>query len=292
MRSYPSIYNLGHKAVTDIFLDPVVVQEKIDGSQFSFGRFQGEYKARSRRVDLDMSNPDKGFAAAIEYTQQLVGLVDGWIYRGEVLAKPKHNALTYGRVPLGNVILFDIEIGEANFLDLLELRQDAYNPCFECVPNLFSGIISNYTELKDLLSRESCLGGPIEGIAIKNYHRFGVDKHPLFAKWVREEYKEAHKREWKPGKNPIEAIHETLRTERRWEKAVERLRDDGRLQDAPQDIGPLIVEVREDILKEETQWIKDKLFDSYWKDISKGLVRGLPEWYKERLARSQFGNEN
>ena len=35
--SYPSIYNLGHKAVVDILNWPVMVQEKVDGSQFSFG---------------------------------------------------------------------------------------------------------------------------------------------------------------------------------------------------------------------------------------------------------------
>ena len=36
--SYPQIYNLGHKAIAGIFDDDVLIEEKIDGSQFSFGR--------------------------------------------------------------------------------------------------------------------------------------------------------------------------------------------------------------------------------------------------------------
>ena len=42
LTSYPKVYQLGHKAVLDIFSGPVVIQEKIDGSQFSFGLVGGE----------------------------------------------------------------------------------------------------------------------------------------------------------------------------------------------------------------------------------------------------------
>ncbi len=35
--SYPKIYGLGHKAITELLSDNVMVEEKIDGSQFSFG---------------------------------------------------------------------------------------------------------------------------------------------------------------------------------------------------------------------------------------------------------------
>ena len=37
MRSYPKIYNLGHKYLEELFLDDVLIEEKIDGSQISFG---------------------------------------------------------------------------------------------------------------------------------------------------------------------------------------------------------------------------------------------------------------
>ncbi len=37
INSYPSVYQLGHKAIQNIFDGKVVIEEKIDGSQFSFG---------------------------------------------------------------------------------------------------------------------------------------------------------------------------------------------------------------------------------------------------------------
>lgn len=37
--SYPSVYALGHKALTELLLDPVLVEEKIDGSLCGFGLY-------------------------------------------------------------------------------------------------------------------------------------------------------------------------------------------------------------------------------------------------------------
>jgi hypothetical protein len=37
--SYPKLYAMGHRAIADLLLDDVIVQEKVDGSQFSFGLF-------------------------------------------------------------------------------------------------------------------------------------------------------------------------------------------------------------------------------------------------------------
>ena len=111
--SYPSIYALGHAAVAELLLDPVVAEEKIDGSQYSFGRFSGALKVRSKGKQMIVESPEKIFRKAVEYVATL-DLRDGWTYRGEVLDKPKHNALAYDRVPKGNVILFDI-----NTVDIL-----------------------------------------------------------------------------------------------------------------------------------------------------------------------------
>lgn len=40
--SYPSIFAIGHRALAELLLDPVIVEEKVDGSQFSFGLFDHE----------------------------------------------------------------------------------------------------------------------------------------------------------------------------------------------------------------------------------------------------------
>ena len=75
--SYPSIYALGHKAVADIFVEPVLIEEQIDGSQFSFGIFETNrdmpntelagytLRCRSKRAEILPLAPDKMFQAAV-----------------------------------------------------------------------------------------------------------------------------------------------------------------------------------------------------------------------------------
>lgn len=92
IRSYPKVYNLGHKAIVELFDDEVTVEEKIDGSQFSFGLVKGEdnkYKlqCRSHHQIIDMSNVPKMFGKAVETARyfnrnfNLVGLIDVNILR-------------------------------------------------------------------------------------------------------------------------------------------------------------------------------------------------------------------
>src|SRR3990167_7567137 len=108
--SYPSIYNLGHKAVVDILNWPVMVQEKVDGSQFSFGvDDDGSILIRSKGATMYVDAPQKMFSGAVETVKRLAGVLhNGWTYRGEVLSKPKHNVLAYDRVPTGNIVIGEI----------------------------------------------------------------------------------------------------------------------------------------------------------------------------------------
>ena len=297
--SYPSIYSLGHKAITDLFLDPVVVQEKIDGSQFSFGRFGEELRFKSKGAIIQIEQPPKMFKRAVDYVVSIqASLVDGWTYRGEILDKPKHNTLNYARVPAHNIILFDINDGYESYLQQDEIEKAATLLGLETVPLLRQGEIKSWEELKVFMERDSILGGTkVEGIVVKNYNRFGVDKNVLMGKYVSEIFKEAHGKEWKannPGRaDIIEQLILTLKTEARWHKAIQHLREAGQITDSPKDIGPLIKEIRNDIAKEETDFIKDKLFEWASEALGRGFIRGFPEWYKERLAtRQKFGREN
>ena len=49
--SYPKVYALGHPATKDIFSGEVLVEEKIDGSQFSFGVIDGVLRTRSKSCE-------------------------------------------------------------------------------------------------------------------------------------------------------------------------------------------------------------------------------------------------
>lgn len=300
--SYPSIYALGHRYVADLLLDPVLVEEKVDGSQFSFGIFiddvGGPYlRCRSKGAEINVIAPDNMFKKAVDHVQSIRHkLMVGWTYRGEYLTKPKHNALAYDRVPQGHIILFDINPMEETYLPYDEKHREAERLGLEVVPQMYYGMVENLEHFRTFLESTSCLGGQkVEGVVIKNYQRFGIDKKVLLGKFVSEAYKEVHKSEWKAA-NPtnrdvVDLLVRELKTPARWNKAIEHLRDAGKLQDAPQDIGLLMKEVPTDIEKEEVDYIKQKLYDWAWPHIRRGVTGGLPEWYKEQLLIKQFNND-
>lgn len=290
--SYPKVYAIGHRAIRGLFDGPVVVQEKIDGSQFSFGVIDGVLRFRSRNREIHPPVDDKLFSGAVATAQALHEegrLVEGWIYRGEAMCAPRHNTLQYERAPKGNFVLFDIDTGlEDRMPEGLEDVAEALG--LEVVPEFFRGEVESHEHLKELLTRESMLGGAMEGVVAKNYARWGQDGKMMMGKLVRDEFKEQHRKNWKPGdgKDVVQRIIETYKHERRWAKAVERRRDDGELQDAPQDIGPLLHSIQADVEAECVEEIKDKLWGAFRRQILAGVTSGFPYWYKERLAELQF----
>lgn len=298
--SYPSIYNLGHRYIGDLLTVSVIVEEKIDGSQFSFGLSEsgesGELLVRSKGVVMDINAPEKMFSKAVETVKELApDLVPGWTYRVEYLQKPKHNVLAYNRVPSKNIILFDINRGEEDYVDYENKSIIAKSLGLEVVPKLYDGILPDISILTGLLDRESILGGQkIEGVVVKQKTPtlFGQDKKALIGKYVSAAFKEVHKSEWRtanptPGDVALE-IGESLKTPARWVKAVIHLRERGLIQDTPQDIGLLVKEVPADIQGEMEEEIKQRLFDQAWPKIRRIATNGLPEWYKQQLAEKQF----
>lgn len=295
--SYPKVWAIGHAGVSELFYDSVIVEEKIDGSQFSFGIFNGELKIRSKGQEMMVDAPEKMFSKAVQTVLSIRDvLTDGWTYRGEYLQKPKHNVLAYDRVPEKNIILFDINTGEETYLSRILKEEEAKKLGLELVPILFEGKISTAVDLEKLLDTNSCLGGQkIEGFVCKNYLRFGRDKKALMGKFVSENFKEKHKVDWKesnPGQNDIiQKLIGTYRTPARWDKAIIHLKEAGQLENSPRDIGKIIKEVPSDLIKECEEEIKDALFEWAFGSLVRGCNRGLAEYYKEKLFKSAFENK-
>lgn len=308
--THPSIVAVGHKAVQDLFSVDVNVEEKVDGSQFSFGLFPNtdtpvvrtidgvDYglKIRSKGAVMHPDAPMKMFEKGAEAVRARVDLLHpGWMYRAEYLAKPKHNALAYDRVPKDNVIIFDICTGHEEYLDYEAKRYECFRIGFECVPLIFTGKVESIDQIRDFLNNTSVLGGqPIEGVVIKPraYNLYGTDKKVLMAKFVSEAFKEAHAKSWgeanPSGSDILQLIGARYNHKGRWMKAIQHLRDAGKLTDSVQDIGPLIREIPLDIEKEETDEIKEQLFKWAWPHIRRLVTRGFPEWYKEHLLEQSF----
>ena len=299
--SFPKIFTFGGSNAPDI-LDaggpggPVEVTEKVDGSQFAFGLLDGQLRVRSKGVEMSPEYPEKMFARGVNYVASL-GLPCNIIFYAEYLKDPKHNVLAYDRAPQNHLVLFGAinEDGTAE-ASHSRLRQWAEELGIDVAPVLYSGPSGGLSSgsLNEFLDLESFLGGAqVEGVVIKSYVPWFWDaankEYPLrAAKLVSERFKERHKSTWKRehtkgGK--WGAFVESFRSEARWEKAVQHLRDSGLLEGSPKDIGALIKEVHRDIEEEEKEAIMGFLWREYGRDVLRKSTAGLPEWYKGRLAQ-------
>lgn len=309
--SYPSIFAMGHRAISDLLTVDVNVEEKVDGSQFSFGLvpaspvdivygyFEGEpiaLKIRSKGCVMHPDAPEKMFNDAAATVKELAPKLHPlWTYRGEFVKGKGHNTLKYDRGPAKSIILFDISTGNQEYLSYEDKAIEAERLGLEIVPLLYSGRIEKVEQFRLFLDRVSILGGQkIEGVVVKpaSYNLYGPDKKVLMGKFVSESFKESHRKSWgesnPTNKDIITKVVETFRTPAGWTKAVQHLRDAGKLLDDVQDIGPLIREIPEDVKKENEDEIKDMLFAYAWPHIRRGLTAGFPEWYKEKLLKASF----
>jgi len=296
--SYPKIFSIGHAQIAQLFDGEITIEEKIDGSQFSVSIRDGELMARSKGAQLIIDAPQKMFNEAIEVIKELApNLHPGWIYRAEYLRKPKHNALAYDRIPNNHIMLYDINIGQEQYMSYEDKTTEAARLGLEVVPLIYHGDGSQMSaeKLKDMMDRISVLGGAkIEGFVVKNYQRFTPDGKAMMGKYVSESFKEVNKVEWKKenpsNKDVLSALMEEYRNKARWQKSIIHLQEKGQITDSPGDIGILIKEVQKDIEEECEQEIKQKLWLWAKSHILRGSIRGLPEYYKEQLLNKQFSS--
>lgn len=301
---YPKVLTYGSRYTENALNGPVSVEEKIDGSQVKFG-INADRSLVMESHHSQLFHETKGqfetfIQRAEESYDRLLTIMDNehldaiYIY-GEFLEKPKHNTLHYGRVPDGNIMIFDVAIVMNDNIDWATrplMQEIAGSLGLELVPQFYYGLISQ-DELGGLLGqyleRESVLGKEkIEGIVIKNYEeKISIGSHiwPLFVKVVNDRFKERHGKEWKKnsGKSQLEAFIDSFCAEGRWAKAVQHLQEQNALERSPKDIGPLIAEIARDIEEEEEDNIKDFLYQLYIKDIRRAATRGFAEWYKQKL---------
>lgn len=298
--AYPKIFTIGSPYIPNLFKGGVEVTEKIDGSQFNFGvDSKKNLLLRSKGKDIYIEDPEKMFQKAIDYTVSIDKKIKNQFspetfFYTEFLSKPKHNVLDYKRIPKNHLILFAAYFAGIGFADYQKLKEASEILDIEVVPLLFEGVIKNVEELKHLLNLESGLGGEtVEGIVVKNYGQtifVGDQVFPSLGKFVREQFKERHKTEWKEkeGKGKWQTFLESFRTEARFRKAVQHLVEKGELRFTPADIGRLLVELKRDILTEEKESIKEELYKFFMAEILRKATAGFPEWYKEQLLKKAF----
>ena len=292
---------MGHDRLSFLFLDDVEITEKVDGSQFVFGNLGGELHMRSKGKQQYAGAIDKMFQIAADYAQGLFdkgALALDTTYYTEYLAKPKHNTLAYERTPRNNLMLFGMSKNGVFCSHHAALAREAESLEIDVAPLMYFGPIQSIGEMFDLLTNASYLGNVrVEGVVVKNYSRDlmlgGMHLPITCGKYVSEEFKETHCKNWSRAsttRGKWEDYKLGFKTEARWQKAYQHLRDNGEILGEPKDIGPLIKEIQRDIIEEE----KDNITAHLWSEFSPDLLRmataGAPEWYKEMLAGHSIFN--
>lgn len=295
---YAKILTVGDPLLADLFKGKTIVEEKVDGSQFRAWLEGTEWVFGSKGVNWDGEHPvDKMFTLGVEQARQrLETIVPEYpmLFVFEYLKTKRHNTLNYDRVPNRNLVLLDVFI---NGIPCEDKSKWAQALDFETPPVLatYDNVTPSLDELKALLEKTSFLGGQkVEGIVIKNYNdRIVVNgrSQPIFAKYVREEFKEMNRENWGEGISLEERIMSQFQNKPRWEKALVHLRDEGKLTDSPRDIGNLMIEVQKDFEEECKHIVMEDLWKHYRHIFAKMSRAGLPEWYKERLLAKQVGGE-
>lgn len=296
--AFPKILTLNSTILPEIMDGEIEITEKIDGSFFAFGYIDGEIFFRSKNKDITHDTHDKMFREGIEYVKSIENRLKkyaGWVFYCEYLRKEKHNVIKYSRIPHNHLYLFGA-LFEESYAKGQILTQIAEYLDIEPPNILYEGDAKETPPLEILMDKKSILGNEkMEGIVIKNYNKkikFAEKTYPIaVAKVVRDDFKERHTKEWKRKKglnDRINSFLESFRTEARWRKAVQHLKDNGDLEFQPRDIGKLVKEIQKDILEEEKENIKNELFEIYKKAILRKAVAGFPEWYKKELIGGEL----
>lgn len=299
--SYPKILQLGHPKISHLFNGEVEVTEKVDGSQFSFCKDEeGRLWCRSKEAYINVDAPPNQFAPAVEYLKSIQFetsapmIPSNVVFYSETLKKPKHNVLTYSRVPRNHIALFGAIFFGLYIEHWHQLNTYAALLGVDVVPEI---PYERETDIRLLLDRESFLGGvKIEGVVVKNYSEVVVLTPdvilPIAAgKYVSEQFKEKHNKTAygkKEQNENLAAYFSSFKTEARWHKAVQHLRDAGTLELDPRSIGALIKEIERDLVEECQDEIKDHLWKEFRRQIIGTTTKGFPEWFKDKLLEGAF----
>ncbi len=301
--SYQKIVRIGSKFIKDIWDGEVEITEKVDASQFNFGKFGGKLTIRSHHKELFEGGDNGGmFKAGIEFARSILDrLPEGTMFHAEYFNKPKHNVIAYDRIPRHGIMFFGASDGNGfmykGYRSIIEGMGLAIGIDLECVPILFNEVLlaNPITFIDILLEKESVLGGSkIEGVVVKRYdvapyELNGQLTNMIIGKHVSEKFKEKHDKNWKmenTGKGKFEALKENYRSEARWVKSIQKQKEIGMLQDDVVDIGPLIRAIQCDVKEEEKENIKDELWKIFSGEILRKSIAGFPIFYKEYLNES------
>jgi glutaredoxin 3 len=219
--SFPSIDHFKPDVTKDVSLwnkdinRQWYIQEKIDGSQFSFRILNGKLVFYNKNKPIHRKQKNAIFVAAIMMIEQIASKLNpNFTYHTEAVEKPKHSTVCYDRTPLYLCMVYDIQNEFGDTLVPSEVIKECKRIGLEHVPILYDHgqKCKSVTDLatlqltpdlimKDLMQQieqgqiRSGLGNvPPEGIVLKHprFTKANGDIVSVKQKFVSTRFKERH----------------------------------------------------------------------------------------------------
>lgn len=259
------------------------IQEKVDGSQFSF-TLDGELKFYNKKKQVSKNVIFVTTIESITLLSSSVKFNPDYVYHGEAIRKQRHNVIAYSRAPRHHFILFEIYSKTHGYLKLDECQREADRLGLEMVQTLYQNTdpqitpVSKCLEIIELIEQnkiESCLGGKIEGIVLKHLHYKKQGKTVATKlKLVTSQFKES-----RPGKlyGPtfIESLVSKYKTEARWRKALQHVQESLPPGSKDDDIRrEFMIELKADFIKEHETEVKNLLWEHFIGEIVSRISHG------------------
>ena len=260
MKKYDSIPRYGKQGTRDILGTEVVVMEKLDGANASFGIIDGELKMFSRNQELNEHNTLRGFYDWVKLNVDTSKLIINTIYFGEWLVP---HSVQYKKEAQHKFYLFDIYHSDVNeYLSSKIVQSQAKFIGLETPRVLFEGELQDVSELQQYvgLSELTEIPNTGEGIVAKDY------EGQQFVKIVSDKFKETKSiKQPSLDRTDIGTLIDSVLTPQRVEKLIHKKIDLGLLPtelditDTGNVLKALSSDVVNDIFEEEMHIFLDML---------------------------------
>lgn len=321
LRGYGKVFSIDNKEGAAIAAElrasgSYYVQEKVDGSQIRFCVTLGAggepaLKVASRNNVIDINFPPKLFRSAV------LGLIErvptfyesdftNVVFYGECLETTRHNKSMYGRVPTGNIALFDAyqEVSSLEldgvvrttkrWLSIEELRFAAKILNIDVVPSWYC---NEWAGIVDCMEKQSFLGGSqVEGVVLKPLNSSVSIEGRGAVKMVNKSLVDRKSSGTNKPKNAtadpinssmvtrlVEFIESYASEESDFLEAVKALREQGHPMNSLKETGALLKYIYEDMKEEDAATIKEKVFEIVFPAFVQMAQRGAKTWYMEAL---------
>ena len=260
MKKYDSIPRYGKQGTRDILGTEVVVMEKLDGANASFGIIGGELKMFSRNQELNEHNTLRGFYDWVRHNVDPRKLFVSTIYFGEWLVP---HTVQYKKEAQCEFYLFDIyDVKTDTYLDWNITVQAAKHLGLRTPEVFFRGNLHSMTDVDQYLGQSNLTEIPNtgEGIVVKDY------EGQQFVKIVSDKFKETKSiKQPSLDRTDIGTLIDSVLTPQRVEKLIHKKIDLGLLPtelditDTGNVLKALSSDVVNDIFEEEMHIFLDML---------------------------------